>query len=89
MTQLSEMDPAEYEDDEAYCTEFQTDGERRDDGKLLWDFICPKCGHENTMAGDPAKFGKPFRCTGCGWVSILMTQALEELDEKAEKQEDT
>lgn len=83
MPLANEIDPADVEDDEAYCTEFVSK-ERSVEGDLRFAFICPRCDAENLLEGDPMQFAKPFRCLKCNWVSLLVYQSLAGIAEEAE-----
>ncbi len=75
----------DYDDDEEYCTEFTTDHglpEVPSPTGFRWAFICPRCGEKNGLEGDPEGFkNKPFRCTDCNWVSLLVAEAIEEFEQ--------
>lgn len=80
---IQERDPdaerVRNENDEAVCTEFTTDYEPddADEDAFYFAFICPRCGHENPLKGEPEAFkNKPFGCRGCSWVSLLESDAL-------------
>lgn len=69
------------EDSEEYCTEFTADVEQADaaaSDKFVFAFVCPRCGAENPLKGDPRDFkNKPYPCVNCRWVPLLVAQFLE------------
>jgi len=68
---------------EEYCTEFATDHELPEGADEVegfqFAFICPRCGEENALKGDPREFkNRPFTCVNCRWVPLLTAEPLEE-----------
>jgi len=81
----------DYDDDEAYCTEFTTDHE-----SLKSHHRLDSCGpsfalavaSKNGLEGEPEDFkNRPFRCTSCNWVSLLVAEAIEEFEQSLDRTE--
>lgn len=77
---------ARYERGEQYATEFTTDHgipeDQQEDGEFYWAFICPRCEERNPLVGDPHGFaGRPYACEHCHWVSLLVTEFVDEFAE--------
>lgn len=67
----------QYVEDDAYCTEY-VQLPRGDDGQFRFAFICPKCGYENKLNGDPHEFrNRTFHCYGCWWVPLLQADVID------------
>ena len=79
------------ENHEGICTEFYEIDERADDGAYLFGYICPRCGGENDLRGDPRGFrNRTFACVECRWVALLEAESIdkfvEEVDPKIERE---
>lgn len=72
--------------DEKYCTEFTTDHglDEPEEGVFTFAFVCPRCEQKNPLQGDPKGFSnKPFACTRCRWVPLLVREKVLEFREEA------
>ena len=75
-------DGTEYQDPEdSACTDFKVrDGFVDEEGEsvFVWSFKCTRCGQQTPCKGNPTGFGgRPYSCSHCGWVSLLVQDAIE------------